>query len=218
MSKTTTDVDELAQTLIERIKSGVYAPGQRLIEADLIKSFDIGRSRLRETFRVLAGQGYLTIEKNRGVCVRRFTRQEAIERAHVREMLEGLLARQSAESPLNSEAKNELKTLQGDLDKAAEALDIETYAGLNERFHSFIIEHAGNEYARTMLQHVSIPVFRFQFTRLQSFKAMFERNIDHQAITDAILREDGEAAEAAMRLHLRNGIAAMSRLSDEDFA
>jgi DNA-binding GntR family transcriptional regulator len=100
-------VQSLSDQLIARIKRGFYAPGQRLVESDLMTDFDMGRSKVREALKILIGEGYLGFEKNRGACVRRFTRQEAIDRARVREVLEGLAARQAAEALAEADAARE---------------------------------------------------------------------------------------------------------------
>ncbi len=213
-----TSVHSLPDQLIARIKRGFYAPGQRLIEADLMTDFDIGRSMVRETLKTLVGEGYLSFEKNRGACVRRFTRQEAVDRAHVREVLEGLAARQVAERRLDKAARQQLKQLQKDLDKGAKDKDFNTYSRLNEEFHEFILVHSGNVYAADMLKRLSVPLFRQQFTGLFTIEGLFTRNEDHRKITQAILDEDPDAAERAMREHVGNGIRAMLSLPDDVFA
>lgn len=211
-------VQALSEQLITRIKQGFYAPGQRLIEADLMTDFGIGRSKVRETLKTLVGEGYLSFEKNRGACVRRFTRQEAVDRARVREMLEGLAARQVAERGLDKAARAQLKQLQKALDKGAKDKDFNTYSGLNEEFHEFILTHSGNVYAADLLKRLSVPLFRQQFNGMFTIEGLFARNEDHRKITEAILAEDPEAAERAMREHVGNGIRAMQTLPDDVFA
>lgn len=214
-----TSVQSLSDQLIERIKRGVYAPGQRLIEADLMTDFAIGRSQVRETLKTLVGEGYLSFEKNRGACVRRFTRQEAVDRARVREVLEGLAARQVAERRLDKVSRQQLKQLQKELDKGAKDRDFNNYSRLNEEFHEFILVHSGNVYAADLLKRLSVPLFRRQFTGLfTTTEGLFTRNEDHRKITQAILDENSEAAEQAMREHVNNGIRAMLALPDDVFA
>jgi DNA-binding GntR family transcriptional regulator len=213
-----TSVQSLSDQLIARIKRGFYAPGQRLIEADLMADFAIGRSKVREALKTLVGEGYLSFEKNRGACVRRFTRQEAVDRARVREMLEGLAARQVAESALDKASRQQLKDLQKALDKSAKDKDFKTYSKLNEEFHDFILVHSGNAYAADVLKRLSVPLFRQQFTGLFTIEGLFARNEDHRKITRAILDEDPDAAEQSMRDHVCNGIRAMLTLDDDKFA
>jgi DNA-binding GntR family transcriptional regulator len=213
-----TSVQSLSDQLIARIKRGFYAPGQRLVEADLMADFVIGRSQVRETLKTLVGEGYLSFEKNRGACVRRFTRQEAVDRARVREMLEGLAARQVAERKLDKGSRQQLKQLQKDLDRGAKDKDFNSYSRLNEEFHEFILVHSGNVYAADLLRRLSVPLFRQQFTGLFTIEGLFTRNEDHRKITQAILDEDPDAAESAMREHVGNGIRAMQLLPDDVFA
>lgn len=211
-------LESLSDQLITRIKRGQYAPGQRLVEADLMTDFGIGRSQVRETLKTLVGEGYLSFEKNRGACVRRFTRQEAVDRARVREMLEGLAARQAAESRLDKSSRQQLKQLQKDLDKGARDRNFATYSRLNEEFHDFILVHSGNVYVADLLKRLTVPLFRQQFTGLFTGDGLFARNEDHRKITQAILGEDPEAAEQAMRDHVSNGIRDMLALPDDVFA
>lgn len=208
----------LAEQLIARIRSGFYAPGQRLIEAELMEDFDIGRGKVRETLRTLAGEGYLSFEKNRGACVRRFTRQEAIDRARVREMLEGLAARQAAEKGLDPEQRQKLMNLQEAMDRAAAAKDAITYTRLNEEFHTFVLTHSGNTYAADLVTRLSVPLFRQQFDRLFTIEGILSRNEDHRRITNALLVGDPDAAEQAMRNHISKGIHVMNQSDDGLFS
>lgn len=217
-AQSTQSTQSLSDQLILRIKRGLYAPGHRLIEADLMTDFAVGRSQVRETLKTLVGEGYLSFEKNRGACVRRFTRQEAVDRARVREMLEGLAARQVAERRLDKVSRQQLKQLQKDLDRGAKEKDFNNYSRLNEEFHEFIMVQSGNVYAADLLKRLTVPLFRQQFIGLFTTEGLFTRNEDHRRITQAILDEDPEAAELAMREHVSNGIQAMLTLPDDVFA
>lgn len=69
-------VDWTVEAVRERIASGGYAPGQRLIEADLTAELGVSRSTVREAFRLLAAQGILQLVHNRGAVVLRMSRPE----------------------------------------------------------------------------------------------------------------------------------------------
>lgn len=207
--------DKLSQQLVNRIKSGFYAPGQRLIESELMAEYGVGRSLLRETLKKLIGEGYLTAERNRGVVVRKFTRQEVLDRARVREVLEGLAARQAAERKLSAEDRLELQRLQESLDSAAKNVDIDLYAKLNEKFHSLILDFSGNEISRTLLDRLNVPIFRQQFHSAFTVKGIIGRNEDHQRISQAILDEAPDRAEMAMRAHIRHGLENIRTMDDD---
>ncbi len=80
------DIDKAITALREGIHSGRFVPGQRLIEADLIKEFGTSRSKIREVLRRLESDQLILIERNRGASVRRISRKE------VSDTLEVLLA------------------------------------------------------------------------------------------------------------------------------
>ena len=67
---------EPVESLIRRhIREGRFAPGQRLIEVDLVKQFGVSQRQVREALRRLEAEGLVSIEKNRGASVRRVTRK-----------------------------------------------------------------------------------------------------------------------------------------------
>src|SRR5262245_43090553 len=83
--------------ILEHLRSGVlqglYAPGQRLIEADLTQELRVSRGPLREAFRRLSAEGLLEIVPHRGAMVRRLTLREMRELFQIRLGLEMLAAR-----------------------------------------------------------------------------------------------------------------------------
>lgn len=50
--------------------SGQITPGQRLIEEDLARRLDVGRGRIREALRILAGEGVIELKANSGARYR----------------------------------------------------------------------------------------------------------------------------------------------------
>jgi DNA-binding GntR family transcriptional regulator len=73
----------LVQYVVEKITKGVeqghYAPGQRLIAADLAEEYDVSRAPVREALHVLAGEGVVNLVPNRGAMIRKVTTKELID-------------------------------------------------------------------------------------------------------------------------------------------
>src|SRR5690606_25288908 len=92
---------EVVDFAIEHIPGGSlegrFAPGQRSVTSELMDDVGISRGSLREAFSRLAAEGLLDLVPNRGALVRRLTRSELISLFRIREVLEGLAARQAAE-------------------------------------------------------------------------------------------------------------------------
>lgn len=221
MSETATlalsSADGLADGIRERIRHGSYAPGQRLIEVDLAEEFGVGRGRIREVFRTLVGEGYLEFVENRGVYVRRFSRLEILEMGRVREVLEGLAARIAAERELQPEDADRLRRHQAALDAAAARHDIDGYNRENYAYHATICEMSGNGLIEEFLTRVRLPLYRLQLPRSFTEDSMARSNRDHQVITSAILSGNPDAAEAAMRAHVRSGNQHVASLDERYF-
>jgi DNA-binding GntR family transcriptional regulator len=62
-------VDQLAALLRERILAGDLAPGRRLIERELVETYDVARHTLRAALRRLEAEGLVRVEPNRGARV-----------------------------------------------------------------------------------------------------------------------------------------------------
>ena len=211
-------IDDIAERLREHIKHGVFVPGQRLIEADLVAELGVGRGRVREALKILVGEGYLEFQENRGVLVRRMSRAEVEELSRSREMLEGLAARLAAERATSKDIAKHFRDLQRELDDAVAAGDVRRYARANDTFHDYIIALADNRYVASFLTRLRIPLFRLQFPNALNNRAMVEGNEDHRHIARAIVARDGDAADAAMRAHMRNGSRELMALADALFS
>lgn len=199
----------------ERIRRGRMVPGQRLIEADLVRETNATRSRVREALQRLESEGLLLIEEFRGASVRRFTRDELGAIYSTRAVLEALAARELAYAPAG-DAKAELEAAQRELDAAVAASDHERFARSNDRWHAAIIEGGGNPYVAQFVDRLRIPVSRLLFSSFYSRQRIDGANADHQVITRAIIDGRGDDAEYAMRQHVLNGFKALVAQGLED--
>jgi DNA-binding GntR family transcriptional regulator len=77
--------------------SGSYVPGQRLVEADLIRDYKVSRGSLREALKRLATEGVVSLSLHRGAYIRALSRSETRDVFAVIEALTELAARLAAE-------------------------------------------------------------------------------------------------------------------------
>ncbi len=210
-------LQEIADQLKARIAQGAYAPGQRLLEKDLVEQYGESRGRIREVLRNLVGEGLLEFEEQKGVRIRRFTLKTATDIGRVREMIEGLAARQAAEKQPDETSSLEFERLANRMNAAVEQQDAVTFAQLNKDFHDLIVTAAGNEVLSATLERLRVPLFRLQFYEGMTIANLAERNRDHQEIARAILNARPDDAEEAMRQHVRGGNARLLELADRIF-
>ena len=213
---TSVGIHELCDWLRERIRLGIFVPGQRLVEADITRDTGAPRSRVREALRRLETDGLITIEEFRGASVKRITWDEVRQIYRARMALEGLAAREFALAD-DPERKHRLAEIQEEMNRWESTGDHDRFARLNGEWHRLIIAGSGNEYVGAFLERLVIPVYRLLFSTFYNTSRIDGANADHRRITQAICDGDPDGAEAAMRQHIDNGLDALSEI-DSHFA
>ncbi|MCP5143631.1 MAG: GntR family transcriptional regulator [Gammaproteobacteria bacterium] len=205
---------DVVNLLREKIRVGRLVPGQRLVEADIVKDTGASRSKVRDALRRLEAEGLVSIEEFRGASVRQLGMDEVNQIYQARMALEGMAARVFAASD-KVQLKKRLQKLQKGMDALEHTGDHDQFARLNDAWHALIIEGSGNSYAATFLAQLSVPVYRLLFTRFYNAQRIDSANVGHKRITRAILEGDAELAEKAMRDHINEGLAALTEINQQ---
>jgi DNA-binding GntR family transcriptional regulator len=187
--------------LREAIVGEQFQPGERLVEAAVAKSIGAGRSAVRAALVRLDQEGLVVLEPNRGARVRLIDDLEALEIEEVRVALEGFLARRAA-AHVTAKHLRELEAVMDDMRARVHEGDALGYSELNARFHQVVWTAADHRTAARVVGGLKSQSIRFQYrTALRPGRAARSLS-EHEAIFEALLRGDGDAAEAAMRSHL----------------
>jgi DNA-binding GntR family transcriptional regulator len=205
---------DIGEWLRERIRRGRFVPGQRLVEADIIRETGASRSRVREAIQRLESEGLLVIEEFRGASVRRFTIDELRQIYRARMALEGMAAHDFAKFG-GAQEKQQLAAVQEQLNGCEHTADHERFAGLNDEWHRLIIEGARNDYISTFLERLRVPLYRLFFTTFYKADRIDLANAGHRKITVAIVDGKPEQAEQLMREHIEEGLSALSTIDWE---
>lgn len=126
----------------------------------------------------------------------------AIEILQAREVLEGLTASRAAE---RITAKDEAD-LRADLAAQRKQLDrgdLLAASDANAAFHRRIVTIAHHETAERLISSLHAQMVRFQYRTILVPGRSKQSLAEHTAVVKAIAARDPEAAEAAMRHHLR---------------
>jgi DNA-binding GntR family transcriptional regulator len=192
--------EQVKDLLLQRIVSGEYTPGSRLVETRIASELGISQAPVREALRDLEQLGCVVHEPFRGTSVRRFSVPELLEAFPVRSALEELAGRLAVERVSEAQLDG-LAALIERMRAAAKAGDAHEASLADVAFHAAIVDAAGNEvlerqwlqlqpYARTFIT-VALPH--------QDLDAVPER---HVPILEALRRRDPDEAAAAIRRHL----------------
>jgi DNA-binding GntR family transcriptional regulator len=195
----------LVAALRDAIVDGEFAPNQRLVEADLSERFGASRGNVRAALLELTTEGLVERVQNRGARVRAVSLTEAIEITEVRMVLEGLCAARAA-TRLTDDDRDRLRGIGTAMQEAVRSGDLLGYSELNRQLHSLIRELGGQSTARAILERLRGQNVRHQF-RLALHPGRAAVSLpQHLEIIEALCAGDSDAAEAAVRRHLRSVI------------
>jgi len=199
-------VDVVAERIEAAIISGQLAPGSRLSEQALATSLGVSRGPLREAIRRLEGRKLLERTPNIGVRVAALSLKDLNEILQVREALECLACSLAAVNMPDAEIAA-LKKMLDDHEKQKAVQEQKGYyqEAKNLDFHFHIVDGSGNERLAHMLGgdlHYMLRVYRYKSGAKPGRAA--EVLQEHKAIVAALEARDPQAAEHAMREHLRH--------------
>lgn len=206
--------DDVHARLRAAILRGVYAPRQRLVEAELAEEYGASRFTLRNALILLASDGLVELQPNRGARVREISLAEALEITELRQQVEGILAARAAEK-VTEEQSAFLLDLDERMRTAVATGDFLTYAGLNGTLHGTIRDIADHATARRVLDQLHGQLVHHQFQLALVPGRPHISLPEHRAIIDAIRSRDPERARAAMSAHVGSVAQTLTALAEQ---
>jgi len=201
--------DEAYQLVLQRLRDGEYASGQRISAEDLVLEMGSSRQPVMDALKRLSTEGFLDIIPQVGVQVVVPQRGDFIDfyrlLANVEGLCAGLAAERSdaADVKLLAEINAEFGTLvrrgaNGDRDAA-------DYRAVNYAFHSHVMTLAKSavlaEYARGLWARSDFYISTATGSELFTDR-LTDSHDEHEAIYQAIAANDPTAARQAMEQHI----------------
>jgi DNA-binding GntR family transcriptional regulator len=200
--------DSVAAAIRERIAAGTYAPGQRLVEADLMTEHGASRGAVRTALIQLEQAGLVERIANRGARVRTIDIEEAVRLMEVRMVVEGLCAAKAAENATPGDVA-ELQEIARAMTEAVRTGESMVYSDLNARLHAAIRRIADQHVATEVLLGLQARNVRYHL-RLALRPGRPQVSLpEHLALIEEICAKDPAAAERAARRHVASVIEAM---------
>jgi DNA-binding GntR family transcriptional regulator len=210
--------DQVAQVLLDGIKSGRFVPGQRLIEADLTSELKVSRGPVREAFKRLSAEGVVHLIAHRGAYIRKLTRREVMDILVIQESLTALAARLAAQNIETGNNRNDFESAYWRLMVFRDQADTQKVLDERARFYETLVPMSGN---RELLRFVPIPqtnLLRTQLNQHLTARDHARQFKEYESIAKHILAGSGPNAETAMQRHIRNTRLRIDRLGDSAFA
>jgi DNA-binding GntR family transcriptional regulator len=209
-------VEKLSEAMTEAILEGIFKEGDQLTELDLQKQFNISRSPIRESFRVLEKRGLVEVIPRKGTFVKRISPRDIEEHFPVRSVLEGLAAKQ-AYANLTPATLEAMERALARMKTAAENEDTKSYWKQHILFHEIFIDACGNQLLINLLKTLRMQIMWYRLS-YQYYKEDFKSSYrTHEKIMGLFKSKntDPDRLEAAVRTHIEEAVGKFIGYLDE---
>jgi GntR family transcriptional repressor for pyruvate dehydrogenase complex len=208
--------DQVVKQLQELIISGEIKMGDRLpTEFELCEQLGVGRSTVREAFRVLAATGMIEIKAGKGAFVKSnhensfdnikhwFVEKHAelSELIEVRMAIEPLALRLAVKRASDSSI-SQIREIHEAFKKAVKKNNRIELATLDESFHNAIIDASGNSLLIKIGKLIADPMMEFRTRSFAVTENVNHATVPHGEIVQSLIEKNEESAVRAMLSHL----------------
>ncbi|WP_233430745.1 FadR/GntR family transcriptional regulator [Flavobacterium tructae] len=197
--------EEVASKIQEQITLGHYKINEKLpIEAELMKSFGVGRSSIREAMKLLANSGFLRIQQGVGTFVERLTStrepmDQRIMRANVQDLDEvrQILEMKIAEKAAINRTDDDIVAMKEHLLNrmiAAKEGNLEECVEADIQFHIAIAKASKNEILADLYKSASVHLKKGFLHLYGDTKIFQETSAVHQQLLENIIAQDPKKA------------------------
>jgi DNA-binding GntR family transcriptional regulator len=178
------------------------APGRQLSENELAARLGVSRTPVREALARLRDDRLVEIVPQLGTFVSRISVAGVDDAQFLREALECSAVRLAAERA----DRGDVLSLQALLARQQDARDAGDAAGffvLDDELHSSLCEMSGRPIAWAIVERANGHLNRVRRLSLAQPRYIAEMLAEHKVVVDAVGRNEPDAAEEALRHHLR---------------
>lgn len=202
----------LHQELVERVRNlvveDVLKPGEKVPEKDLCETFGVSRTPLREALKVLASEGLIVLQTNRGARVAEITRAELEKTLPVIAVLEQLAGELACRN-LSDAGITQIGKRHDAMIKAFQAGDRKAYFQANQDIHNAVIEGAQNEILEAHHRMLAARVRRARFMANLSDERWAQAIQEHEQMMEKLRARDATELGILMKTHMMNKLAAL---------
>ncbi|GAA1878292.1 GntR family transcriptional regulator [Lapillicoccus jejuensis] len=184
--------DDAFRALRDAIVDGTLAPGERLVDAELIAWLGVSRTPIREALARLEQAGLVQTRPGRSTTVSPLDVRETRAAQSVAAAMHELAVREAV--PQLAEADLEAMTkANGRFAKALRRKDVDAAVNADDDFHGVAVRACGNAMVRTVLDQVTPLVRRAERLRFTSLTGRGSVAV-HAAIVELCRAGDADGA------------------------
>jgi DNA-binding GntR family transcriptional regulator len=196
----------LHEEVLERVRTmiveGRWPPGTRFPEAEVSEELGVSRTPLREALKVLAIEGLIELQTNRGAIIRVFSPKEA----HDTLLLIGELEAYAGELVCRNITDEQMAELEGLHQKMLghhACNERQAYWATNRKIHEKIVEFADNSALAEIHKLLRTRMLRILYAGSNQPDFQQAAVNEHNLINDALTKRNGSELAAVLRDHQR---------------
>jgi DNA-binding GntR family transcriptional regulator len=197
----TVATQRVADHLRKAILGGTIGPGERVRQEDVAQRLGASRLPVREALQILAAEGLIEHEPNKGARVRHLSMHEVDIMYQMRERLEPLALAESLPW-LHAGDLLRLEEIQEEIEAG---VDVERFLELDREFHLRPYRAGAIEQLTTTVTRLwnSTQYYRRAFMQITGPERRWVVNAEHRLLLDAIERRDETDAARFLAGHIR---------------
>lgn len=198
--------EQIAEQVSERILAGELHAGDRIQEQELSESFGVSRGPIREALRILEKDGVVRIMPNRGAHVTALSVKEVREIFEIREVLHGVVGRQSCEN-IERNVLNEFEACVAEAERlAAKPGSLTDYMKISQRLGQLLLQGTNNDWLRELLASLARQTMRYRQLGLSTAERRRESASNWRKLHQAFKRRDAVTADSIARRLVRDSM------------
>ncbi|TKI07795.1 GntR family transcriptional regulator [Martelella alba] len=195
------------------IVSCTIHPGSTLSENEISTRYKISRQPVREAFIKLAETGLVQILPQRGTFVRKISARHVADGRFIREAIEIAVVRRVAQEA-GAEDIARLGAMIEQQKRAADRNDPYEFLLLDDEFHLGLAKSVHCELAWETIENIKAGMDRVRYLTLSKESPPADLIAQHSRILETIIAGDADAAEQAMRHHLKEMIFSLTQVEE----
>ncbi|WP_085991602.1 GntR family transcriptional regulator [Oceanobacillus senegalensis] len=195
----------LGELIADHLRRDIYNQhikfGERLIEADLAERFDVSRSTIRESLKILEQEELIVSKARKGTFVSEFTKNDLDEMTEVRLLIEAHAFVTALEN-LNEKNFLELQAIIENMKIEAKKGNWNELFDLDMKFHQYVVNMCGNSRIIKIYESIRIQI-RIYFAHLdQYYSSPMSFYKEHKELFEVLLHKDGELVKKQIENHI----------------
>lgn len=204
------------QVIRDRILSGEYPPGVRVVINQIASELELSAIPVREAIRQLESDGLIVYQPNVGAVVSGIDEDEYLETLTLLAVLEGYATADSARH-FPEEKIEELTSINKQLEIALDDYDFTLFGVLNRKFHEATYAHCENHFVLDTIKNTWSKLSRIRGMGSVLVSSRSRQSVkEHERIIKLIENKHSfSEIESFVRLHRMNTVAAFIKRRDE---